>query len=421
MSQHAAQENHRPRVVVLGGGFGGMAAVKHLRNADVDVLLIDRRSYTTFQPLLYQVATGGLNPGDVTFALRAFTSRYDNADFLRATVTGVDTDAQQVQLEGLDPVPYDFLVVSVGVTANFFGIEGAQENARPIYTRQDAITVRDRIFTSIENAAQARSGKRETSVVVVGGGPTGVEMAGALAELRNGAVPVAFRTLGIDQVHIVLVEMLDHVLSPFAPNLQEYAARELRERGVDVRLGTSVQQVTPDAVVVKRPDGEQETIPSVMTVWATGITAGPVVGSWGLPTGKGGAIEVQPDLSVKGLPNVFAAGDVAGAGLPQVAQPAIQGGKHAAQQIKHLLAGEPTTKFSYFDKGTMATIGRSDAVVQLPVGVKLRGSIGWLSWLGLHLIELMGGRNRVAAMVNLATRYYSWPRSVNVVVGDPAE
>ncbi len=416
------QRTSRPRVVVVGGGFAGLSAVRELSVADVDVLLVDRHGYNTFQPLLYQVATGGLNPGDVTYALRAFTSRYRNADFLRATVTDIDTDARLVHLEGLDPEPYDYLVIACGVTANYFGIPGAQEHALAIYTRSGAIRTRDRVLTAIENAAQDREGAPDPTIVVVGGGATGVEMAGALAELRNAAVPIAYRSLDISRVRIVLVEMMDVVLGPFHPKLQAYAAKALRERGVDLRLGTSVQEVRADAVVVKGPAGE-ETVPAAAVVWATGITAGPIVGSWGLPTGRGGRIEVGDDLSVAGHPEIFAVGDVAldPDDLPQVAQPAIQGGKHAGVQIRRVLAGAPTEPFTYRDKGSMATIGRSDAVVQFPFGLRLKGLVAWLAWLGLHIIELMGGRNRLATLINLSVRYFSWPRSLNIVVGDPAD
>src|SRR5690349_19163951 len=282
----------RPRVVVVAGGFAGMSAVKQLSTADVDVLLIDRNGYTTFQPLLYQVATGGLNPGDVTFYLRAFTSRYKNADFLRATVTGVDTEARKVHVDHGGPIEYDYLIVSCGVTANYFGITGAAENSHLIYTRGGAIETRDLIFTAVEDAAQGRAGAPDPTVVVVGAGATGVEMAGALAELRNDAIPVAYRNMPKERVRIVLVEMADVVLAPFDAGLREYAAHELRERGVDLRLRTSVQEVRRDAVVVKGPNGEIETIPAAATVWATGVSAAPVVGGWGLPTGRGGRIEV---------------------------------------------------------------------------------------------------------------------------------
>jgi NADH dehydrogenase len=413
----------RPRVVVVGGGFAGLSAVRQLSVADVDVLLIDRNGYNTFQPLLYQVATGGLNPGDVTYYLRAFTSRFDNADFLRATVTGVDTDKHQVHVDSGEPVDYDYLVLSCGVTANYFGIPGAAENSQLIYTRAGAIDARDRIFSAIELASQGRPGAPDPTVVVVGAGATGVEMAGTLAELRNEAIPVAYRNLPKERVRIVLVEMGEVVLAPFHPKLRDYAADELREREVELRLNTSVQEVRPHAVVVKGPDGSLETIPCAATIWATGVSADPLVGSWGLPTGRGGRISVEPDLRVVGHPDVFAVGDVsiAGTSLPQLAQPAIQGGHHAGVQIRRLVGGATTEPFDYHDKGTMATIGRKDAVVQLPHGIRMKGTIAWLAWLGLHIVTLVGNRNRLATLINLSVRYFTWPRSLNIVVGDPAD
>jgi NADH:ubiquinone reductase (H+-translocating) len=421
-----ARPGDRPRVVVIGGGFAGLSAVRELSVADVEVLLIDRNAYNTFQPLLYQVATGGLNPGDVTYALRAFTSRYRNADFRRAEVTGVDLDRRRVLLADGGPVTYDYLIVCCGVGPNYFGVPGAREFARTMYTRAGAIQTRDLMLTAIERAAQAPS-RAAATVVVVGGGATGVEMAGALAELRNTAVPLAYRGLEVDSVRIVLVEMADHLLTPFHPKLRAYAAKALRKRGVELRLGTALREVRPDAVVVQGPDGGLRTIESAVTVWASGISATATVGGWGLPTGKGGRIEVGPDLRLAGCPQVFAIGDVAGAGaggsepLPQVAQPAIQGGRHAGVQIRRLLAGAPTEPFRYHDKGIMATIGRSDAVVQLPFGLRLRGPVAWLAWLGLHVVTLVGNRNRLATLINLSVRYFSWPRSLNMIVGDPAD
>jgi NADH:ubiquinone reductase (H+-translocating) len=421
------QPSRRPRVVVVGGGFAGLSAVRQLSVADVDVLLIDRNAYNTFQPLLYQVATGGLNPGDVTYALRALTSRYPNADFRRASVIGVDLDRRQVLLADDDPVAYDYLILCCGVGPNYFGVPGAREFARTMYTRAGAIQTRDLMLTALEKAAQTPSRSAPATVVVVGGGATGVEMAGALAELRNTAVPLAYRGLDVDAVRIVLVEMADHLLTPFHPKLRNYAAKALRKRGVELRLGTALREVRPDAVVVQGPDGGLQTIGSAVTVWASGISATATVGGWGLPTGKGGRIEVGPDLRLAGYPQVFAVGDVAGgeAGrgepLPQVAQPAIQGGQHAGVQIRRLLAGAATEPFRYHDKGIMATIGRSDAVVQFPFGLRLRGPLAWLAWLALHVVTLVGNRNRLATLINLSVRYFSWPRSLNMIVGDPAD
>ncbi|MFC5995778.1 NAD(P)/FAD-dependent oxidoreductase [Pseudonocardia hispaniensis] len=418
MSTDELPRSGRPRVIVVGAGFAGLAAVRELRDADVDVLLLDRDPFNTFQPLLYQVATGGLNPGDITYSLRAFAARFPHARFRRATVTGVDTAQRRVRLDSGVEVGYDYLILCCGVVANYFGIPGAEENAWTIYSRRSAIAVRDRVLSNLESVAQGREGAVEPVVVVVGGGATGVEMAGALAELRNSGLPLAYPELDPRRARVVLVEMADTLLAPFHPTLRSYAARALRERGVDLRLGTAVRQVRPDSVVLS--DGE--CLPSAVTVWATGVRACDQVAMWGLRQGPGGRIQVEADMRVVGQPDVFAVGDVAARGddpLPQLAQPAIQGGRHAARQVRRLARGEPTEPFSYRDKGIMATIGRSDAVVQLPGRVRMRGFVAWVAWLGLHVLALMSNRNRLATMANLAVRYLTWKRTANVIVGDP--
>jgi NADH:ubiquinone reductase (H+-translocating) len=408
----------RPRVVVVGGGFAGLSTVRELSDADVDVLLLDRDLYNTFQPLLYQVATGGLNPGDVTYALRAFAARHGNAQFRRMHVTGVDPARRCVRTDTGEDIGYDYLVLCCGVTANYFGIPGAEEHARTVYTRKAAIEVRDVLLGNIEAVAQDRPEAIEPVVVIVGAGPTGVEMAGTLAELRNVALPVTYPELDLERVRVILVEMTDHVLGPFAPRLRRYTAKELRKRGVELRLGTAVKEVLQDGVVLS--DGER--LPSAATIWATGVKVHDQVADWGLPQGRGGRIQVEPDMRVVGRLEIFAVGDVAAsvdAALPQLAQPAIQGGRHAAAQIRRLLAGEPTEPLAYKDKGTMATIGRNAAVVQLPRGVRLRGRVAWLAWVALHIVMLVGHRNRLATLANLSVRYLAWPGRLNVIVGDP--
>ncbi len=407
----------RPRVVIVGGGFGGLSAAKALRRADVEVMLLDQDGYNTFQPLLYQVATGGLNPGDVTYALRAFAARHRNVRFQRRTVTGLDLARKHVLVEDGEAFGYDYLILCPGVSANYFGVPGAQENSMVMYTRSGAIAVRDQIMADLESAAQGRPGAPEPVAVIVGGGATGVEMAGALAELRNVGVPLAYPELRTDQVRVVLVEMSPQVLGPFAQSLREYAAEALRERGVELRLDTTVREVGKDYVIV----GDGEKIPSAVTVWASGVSAAPVVGRWGLPTGHGGRILVNDDLQVEGHPGVFAVGDAAlipDSPLPQLAPPAMQAGQHTARQIQRLIAGQPTERFHYRDRGTMATIGRSDAVVQLPLGIKMKGLPAWLAWVVLHIMELVGYRNRFATMVNLSVHYLAWPRALNIIIGD---
>ncbi|MGL5828356.1 MAG: NAD(P)/FAD-dependent oxidoreductase [Angustibacter sp.] len=422
-SADSASPSSRPKVVVIGGGFAGLAAVRELSVADVDVLLIDKNPYNTFQPLLYQVATGGLNPGDVTYALRAFTSRYANADFLRARVTSIDPENRRVLVENLPAITYDFLIISCGVGANFFGIPGAAENAHTMYTRAGAIETRDLIMTALEEAAQKSQEAAELTVLVVGGGATGVEMAGALAELRSTALPIAYRQLSAEQFRVILVEMSDSLLGPFHPKLREYTAKALKRRGVELRLNTALAEVRPHEVILRRADGSLETLGVAATVWASGISATATVGDWELPKSAGGRIAVDADLRLTAHPEIFAVGDVAAAPkvLPQVAQPAIQGGKHAGVQIRRIIAGAPTEDFSYHDKGIMATIGRSDAVVQFPNGFRLKGTLAWLAWLALHVVTLVGNRNRLSTLVNLSIRYFTWPRSLNMIVGDPTD
>ncbi len=408
---------------MIGGGFAGLAAVRELSVADVDILLIDKNPYNTFQPLLYQVATGGLNPGDVTYALRAFTSRYRNADFLRAKVAGVDSENRHVIVDNMPPISFDYLIICCGVGANFFGIPGAAEYAHTMYTRAGAIETRDLIMSALEQAAQKPPGTAELTVVVVGGGATGVEMAGALAELRNTALPIAYRGLQTEQFRVVLVEMSGALLGPFHQKLREYTATALEKRGVELRLNTALHEVRPKEVVLRQADGTLETLRVAATVWASGISASTTVGDWELPKSSGGRIAVGADLRLTDHPEIFVVGDVAAAPdvLPQVAQPAIQGGKHAGVQIRRLLGGASTEAFRYHDKGIMATIGRSDAVVQFPNGFRLKGTLAWLAWLALHVVTLVGNRNRLSTLVNLSIRYFTWPRSLNMIVGDPSD
>jgi NADH:ubiquinone reductase (H+-translocating) len=404
-----------PRVIVVGAGFAGLAAVAELARAGMRVLLIDHNVYATFQPLLYQVATAGLNPGDVVYPARAFTHR-QGARFRLGELTGIDAAARRITLADGGQFEYDYLILATGVSAAYYGVTGAAENSLGLYTRRDAVTLRDHIMARLERLDIAGPGK-DVNFTIVGGGATGVELAGALAELRETALDAAFPEVDLANVHITLVEMAPVLLAPFDPSLQEYARRELARRGVEVRLSTEIREVTPGCVVLT--SGEE--MPSDVTIWAAGVAAPAVAGQWGLPQGRGGRILTGSDLQVHGQNRVFAAGDIAlvdGLPLPQLAQPAIQAGRHAARQVERLVKGHPTVPLVYHDKGIMATVGRRSAVVQLPHGVRVRGTLAWLAWLGLHLVTLLGGRNRLSALLNLSWRYVTWGHGGGVIVGD---
>lgn len=411
----------KPHVVVLGAGFGGVAATRELARAGYRVTVVDRHAYNTFQPLLYQVATGGLNPGDVTYSLRYLSARHHAARFRRAEVVGIDHEAREIHCADGVKINFDYLIIGTGVTVNHFGIPGAAEHSMSMYTRADALQVRDTIFGGLETiAGMSDPGTGSFTVVVVGGGATGVEMAGSLAELRSSAVPKVYPELDPNRVQVILVEMAGQLLTPFKEKLQRYTLRVLTKRGVDVRLNTAIAQVHADRVVLN----SGESIYADLVVWAAGIAGDPTVANWDLPIGRGGRIEVGPDLRVTGQERIFAIGDgsvVVDNPLPQLAQPAIQMGRHAVRQITLLEHGQPTEGFAYHDKGIMATIGKQAAVVELPVGITMTGTLAWLGWIALHIVTLLGGRNRIQTLVNLASRYIAWPREAGAIVGDVRE
>ena len=403
-------------VVIVGAGFAGLSAVGKLRKSGFRVTVIDKNLYSTFQPLLYQVATGGLNPGDVAFPVGGFTTRKD-ARYIRGDLVAIDQGARTVRLVGGREIGYDYLILATGVSANYFGVKGAADNTFGLYTRADAIVLRDHIMNAFEWLSADPDGLRECAVTVVGGGATGVELAGTLGELRSDVLRVTFPDVDPERMHIRLVEMAPELLMPFNPKLRAYTRRQLVKRGIDIRVNTTIDEVTPDQVLLA--DGTRHR--SDLTVWTGGVAAADSVGSWGLPQGKSGRLLVGSDLRVEGTDRIFATGDIAldqENPSPQLAQPALQEGRHAAEQIVHLVRGEPTQPFHYHDKGTMATIGRRSAVVQLARGARITGTLAWFAWLGLHLFYLIGNRNRIATMINLAWRYIAWGHGGGVIVGD---
>jgi NADH dehydrogenase len=390
-----------------------MAAVAELKRAKAQVTILDANLYSTFQPLLYQVATAGLNPGDVAHPVGASARRY-GAVYRRGELAAIDTTARQAKLADGRVFGYDYLIIATGMTASYFGIKGAAENTFGLYTRTDAIALRDHFMSGVERMTVD---DREFNITVVGGGATGVELAGALSELREVVLRSTFPDVDPNRLRVRLVEMAPSLLAPFPARLQGYALAQLRRRGVEVRLNTRIDEVAPGRVVI----GPGDDIPSDLTVWAAGVAAPAAVSGWGLPQGKHGRIVVGPDLRVQGQDRIFAVGDVAinpDDPVPQTAQPAIQMGKHAARTILRLAQGQATEPFSYHDKGDMATIGRKSAVVRLRHGLQLRGTIAWMAWLALHLFYLLGLRNRVSTLINLSYRYLAWGHGGTVIVGD---
>jgi NADH dehydrogenase len=414
----------RRRVVIVGAGFGGLAAAKRLEREDVDVTLVDRHNFHTFLPLLYQVATAGLNAADVGYVVRGVFRREQQVRFRKDEVVGVDWDARTVDLAAEGPVPFDHLVVAAGSSTNYFGVDGAREHAFPLYSLEDAVRVRNHLLSLFE-AADSEPGLVDDGVlnfVVVGGGPTGVEVAGALVELIEKVLEQDFHDLDVHRARVILVEQADRLLAPFSASSQRYARKTLVRRGVEVRLGTAVERIAVDHVALS----SGEVLRTRLVLWAAGVRAGVLADRLGVEQGPGGRITVGDDLSIEGHPEAFAIGDIAdiaddsGGRLPQLAQVAIQGGTHAAEQVLADIDGRPRTPFRYHDKGTMATIGRRAAVAEIPRrggrARVLHGGAAWLAWLGLHLVYLVGVRNRLSVLTSWAWNYLTWDRGPRLIL-----
>ncbi|MGP9538370.1 NAD(P)/FAD-dependent oxidoreductase [Brachybacterium sp. AOP43-C2-M15] len=397
-----------PHVIILGGGFAGAHAVTALRDARVRITLIDRNVYKTFQPLLYQVATAGLNPGDVTMFLRGLSLKVPNMRYRQGEVEGVDPERKVVRMDegqrGIQELTYDYLIVASGATTTYFGTPGAEEHAMPMYTRSQALAIRDRIFSELERSSR-ESGLTHDKlhVAIVGGGPTGVEIAGALADFRMQELDILYPEMDPGTLQVTVLQRGDEVLKEFSTKYRGYAAEELRDRGVMLRLGRGVKEVGYDHVVLD----DDTVVESDITIWAAGVAIAEQVSSWGLPQDKRGRLAVDDYLQVKGFPGVYAAGDIAAQDdpLPQLAQPAIQTGQAAARNIAAEVARKPRKKFAYTDLGTMATIGRHAAIAEIPVLGGLSGSIGWAAWLGVHITKMIGHRNQRAVAMNLVSLY----------------
>lgn len=408
------------RVVIVGAGFGGLAAMHALAgNPDFEITVIDKHNFATFQPLLYQVATAGLNPGDVAFPIRTLLRRQKQVTFRQGLLSKINSDENVIVLIDGDKIPFDFLILAMGATTNYFGVPGAQEFSQGIYTLDEALAVRNKVFSMFEWAASHGIENFNLTTVVVGGGATGVEMAGALAELKLRALRTDYPALDPSVARVVLLEAQDKLLSAFSPELSKYASAELKSRGVEVRLNMAVKTVTPKGVEL----ANGETIEANLVIWSAGVGIADNIRELGLAQLRNGRIEVEEDTRVKGHQNIFCIGDLAatndsdGALVAQLAQPAIQTGAHAAKMITALSQGRPTCGFVYRDKGTMATIGRNAAVAELPGGIKLTGNAAWIAWLALHLMTLLGVRNRLSVLLNWSWHYVSWGRGPRVILG----
>ncbi|MGD9855655.1 MAG: NAD(P)/FAD-dependent oxidoreductase [Planctomycetaceae bacterium] len=411
--------NQTKRVVIVGGGFAGLNAAKGLhRDADIAVTLIDRRNHHLFQPLLYQVAMAGLSPADIAAPIRGILSRQQNARVLQGAVTAVDLDRRTVRTDFGD-VEYDYLVMACGANHSYFGHPEWEEYAPGLKTIEQATEIRRRVLTAFEQAERTTDPgeqKRLLTFVVVGGGPTGVELAGAIGEMSRYTLAKDFRTVDATLARVLLIEAGPCILPTFANSLRHRAMRDLESLGVQVWTSSRVTNVDAHGVEVG-----DERVRAATVLWAAGVEASPLGQRLGLPTDRQGRILVEPDLSVPGHPDVFVLGDQAhakdehGQPLPGVAPVAIQQGRYVARMIEQDLAGQPRTPFRFADKGQMATIGRSRAIAQIGT-LKLSGFLAWLAWLIVHIYYLTGFRNRVFVVVNWAWSYLTFRKGARLIV-----
>lgn len=411
------------RVVIIGGGFGGLYAARALARAPVKVTLLDRRNHHVFQPLLYQVASAALSPGDIASPIRWIVRRQRNISVLLADVTAVDPARRVVVTRSSGEIAYDFLIVAAGATHAYFGHDEWRATAPGLKTLEDALEIRRRVLLAFERAELERDEQRRRSLltfVVIGGGPTGVELAGALAEISRQSLARDFRQFDPGSARIVLLEAGPSLLASFPETLRAAAKRDLERLGVEVRVGKAVTGVRPGRV-----DAGDEVIETETVLWAAGVAASPLGATLGVPLDRAGRVIVGPDLTIPGHANVFIIGDLAafmsgGRPLPGVAQVAIQMGRHAARNIAHAIAGQPYREFTYKDLGNMATIGRASAVADFG-WLRLKGWIGWLAWLFVHVLNLIGFRNRLIVLVQWAWAYFSYQRAIRLITGAPGE
>jgi NADH dehydrogenase len=414
-----ARSDARPAVVIVGGGFGGLQAARALAPHPVRVTLLDRTNHHLFQPLLYQVATAALSPGDIASPIRWILSRQDNVRVLMADVLSIDLQSRRVLIDG-GPLAYDFLIVACGASTSYFGHPEWRGDAPPLKTLEDALDIRRRVLTAFEAAERERDPvirQRHLTFVIVGGGPTGVELAGALSEIAHRSLVRDFRSIRPETTRVILVEAGPGILPTFPDKLRAAARRSLRDLGVEVREEAAVTAIAPGSVTIAGEIVRAETV-----VWAAGVAASPLVGTMNVPVDRAGRVIVQPDLSVPGFAEVFVVGDAAalrqhsGEWLPGLAPVAMQEGRHAAENIARTLRGERTRHFAYVDRGTLATIGRGSAIADFG-RIRISGYVAWLAWLFIHLMMLVGFRNRLAVFTEWAWAYLTGQRRVRLITG----
>jgi NADH dehydrogenase len=414
------------RIVIVGGGFGGLTAAKSLRHAPVKLTLVDRRNHHLFQPLLYQVAMAGLAPSEIAMPIRAALRRQRNTTVLLDEVSGIDFVAKRVLCKQGPPVEYDYLILAPGARTHYFGHDEWSTFAPGLKSIDDAVEIRRRVLLAFEAAEREPDPARRAHYlrfIVIGGGPTGVELAGAIAELARYVLSRDFKNVQPSETSVLLIEGGPRVLATFDETLSKKTLEQLGELGVKVRSGTVVKDISPAGVLLNT--GEQ--LEATTIVWAAGVSSSPLLATLGIELDRGGRAKVQPDCSLPGHPEVFVIGDAAfllgddGKPLPGVSPTAMQQARHVAKLIEGELRGEKSrTPFHYRDKGSMATIGRSRAIAQVGK-LKLSGMLAWLAWLLVHLVYLIGFRNRLLVLFDWAWSYFTYRRGSRLITGDRLE